>query len=59
MGQGVDVAVAQLGRALKVASRVLCMLEGRIVLDAPASEVSRESVTAAYFGFRRDEGRAA
>ena len=37
-------------RALRVATRVLCMLEGRIVLKGNASELSREQVTEAYFG---------
>jgi branched-chain amino acid transport system ATP-binding protein len=30
----------------------LCLLEGRIVLDAPAGELTRERVTEAYFGLR-------
>jgi branched-chain amino acid transport system ATP-binding protein len=51
-GATVVLVEQDLGRALTVASRVLCMLEGRIVLDAPAAEVTREQVTAAYFGLR-------
>jgi len=42
-----------LQRALRVAGRVVCMLEGRVVLQAPTAEVSREQVTAAYFGLAR------
>jgi branched-chain amino acid transport system ATP-binding protein len=42
-----------LQRALRVAGRVVCMLEGRVVLQAPTAEVSREQVTAAYFGLTR------
>ncbi|MGZ4385775.1 MAG: ABC transporter ATP-binding protein [Gaiellaceae bacterium] len=42
-----------LGRALSVADRVLCMLEGRLVLAGAASELSREQITEAYFGLRR------
>jgi branched-chain amino acid transport system ATP-binding protein len=42
-----------LGRVLSVASRVLCLLEGRIVLEGPTSGLSREQITAAYFGLRR------
>jgi branched-chain amino acid transport system ATP-binding protein len=45
-----------LQRALRVAGRVICMLEGRIVLDAPAGSVTREQVTEAYFGLPRAEG---
>jgi branched-chain amino acid transport system ATP-binding protein len=41
-----------LGRALGVASRVACMLEGRIVLEEPAAKVTREQVVDAYFGLR-------
>jgi branched-chain amino acid transport system ATP-binding protein len=40
------------GRALGVASRVACMLEGRIVLEGPAAKVTREQVVDAYFGLR-------
>ncbi len=42
-----------LSRALNVASRVLCMLEGRVVLDSPVADVTREMVTEAYFGLGR------
>jgi branched-chain amino acid transport system ATP-binding protein len=37
-------------RALAVADHVLVMLEGRVVLDGAPSELSREEITAAYFG---------
>jgi branched-chain amino acid transport system ATP-binding protein len=39
-----------LNRAMKVASRVYCMLEGRIVLEGATADLSRDSVTDAYFG---------
>ncbi len=42
-----------LGRAMRVADRVLCVLEGRIVLEGPSAQLSREQVTAAYFGVDR------
>jgi branched-chain amino acid transport system ATP-binding protein len=42
-----------LGRALSVADRVICVLEGRIVLEAPSDSVTRDEVTAAYFGVDR------
>jgi branched-chain amino acid transport system ATP-binding protein len=41
-----------LARALRTASRVVCMLEGRIVLTGAAGELTREQVTEAYFGLR-------
>jgi len=47
-----------LARAMRTATRVVCMLEGRIVLDAAANAVARETVTEAYFGLRRGEARA-
>jgi branched-chain amino acid transport system ATP-binding protein len=39
-----------LNRAIAVADRVICMLEGRIVLEGPTAELSREAITEAYFG---------
>jgi branched-chain amino acid transport system ATP-binding protein len=42
-----------LSRALRVATRVVCMLEGRLVLEGAAGELSREQVTEAYFGLAR------
>jgi branched-chain amino acid transport system ATP-binding protein len=42
-----------LGRAMTVASRIVCMLEGRVVLEGPAGELTREQITTAYFGLRR------
>jgi branched-chain amino acid transport system ATP-binding protein len=46
-----------LSRAMEVASRIVCLLEGSVVLEGPASELSREQITAAYFGLRRGAGR--
>lgn len=42
-----------LGRALRVATRVACMLEGSVVLEGPAPALTREQVTEAYFGLKR------
>jgi len=42
-----------LARALSVATRVVCMLEGRVVLEGEAGELTREQVTNAYFGLSR------
>ena len=39
-----------LKRALNVANRVMCMLEGRIVLEGASGDMTREQITAAYFG---------
>jgi branched-chain amino acid transport system ATP-binding protein len=39
-----------LNRAIAVADRVICMLEGRIVLEGRSAQLSREKITKAYFG---------
>jgi branched-chain amino acid transport system ATP-binding protein len=44
----------ELDRALGVATRVTCMLEGRIALDRPADKVTRDDIVEAYFGLRSD-----
>jgi branched-chain amino acid transport system ATP-binding protein len=43
----------ELTRALSVATRVMCMLEGKIVLDRPVGSVSRDQIVDAYFGLHR------
>jgi branched-chain amino acid transport system ATP-binding protein len=45
-----------LARAMSVAQRIVCMLEGRFVLEGRAGELTREQVTEAYFGLRRASG---
>ena len=47
-----------LDRALSVATRVICMLEGRVVLEDAVGKLSREQIVEAYFGTRqtRTEG---
>ena len=49
-----------LKRALKVANRVMCMLEGRIVLEGSSKSLTREQITDAYFGKEKQyrSGRA-
>lgn len=46
-----DISLAQ-----KTASRLYCMLEGRITLAGRSSDISREAITAAYFGAKREVG---
>src|SRR6202521_6019179 len=55
IGEGTAVLLVEqdLTRALKVAGRVLCMLEGRIVLEGEARSLDRDRVVGAYFGLRR------
>lgn len=42
-----------LDRAFALATRMLCMLEGRVVLDGAPDSLTREEVTQAYFGLGR------
>jgi branched-chain amino acid transport system ATP-binding protein len=46
-----------LNRAIAVADRVICMLEGRIVLEGPAAQLSREQITEAYFGLAEAQAK--
>src|SRR4051812_15104672 len=57
-GTTVLLVEQDLTRALDVAQRVVCMLEGRIVLEGAAGELSREQITDAYFGLERGGGAA-
>ncbi len=52
-GSTVLLVEQDLTRALRVAGRVICMLEGRVVLQGNAASLDRESVVRAYFGLRR------
>ena len=49
----------ELNRAMSVASRVMCMLEGRIVLDGAIADVTRQQVIDAYFGLKRGDAEPA
>jgi branched-chain amino acid transport system ATP-binding protein len=55
-GTTVLLVEQDLGRAMDFASRVICLLEGRIVLEGEAGHLSREQVTEAYFGLRQAAG---
>jgi branched-chain amino acid transport system ATP-binding protein len=56
-GATVVLVEQDLSRALSVATRVVCLLEGQIVLDGPAKEMTREKIVEAYFGLRRTSGK--
>jgi branched-chain amino acid transport system ATP-binding protein len=53
-GATVLLVEQDLTRALRVAGRVICMLEGRVVLQGDAKSLDRDSVVDAYFGLRRN-----
>ena len=57
-GTTIVLVEQDLTRAMRVADRVACMLEGRIVLEGARGELTRERVTEAYFGLRRQAAPA-
>ena len=52
-GATVVLVEQDLTRALKVAGRVICMLEGRVVLEGDAASLDRDRVVSAYFGLHK------
>ena len=57
--QGVSVIVVEqdISQALRVARRVVCMREGRVVLEGAPGELTREQIAQAYFGATAGEAR--
>lgn len=49
-GAAMVVVEQDISRALSVADRVYCLMEGRVTLTGRASEVTRAAIHAAYFG---------
>ena len=49
-GLSLIIVEQDIAQALKAAAQVYCLQEGRIALEGPAREVTRESISAAYFG---------
>jgi branched-chain amino acid transport system ATP-binding protein len=52
-GTTLVIVEQDLQRALSVADRIVCLLEGRVVLESVTGSVTREQVTEAYFGLAR------
>ncbi|MGH6726999.1 MAG: ABC transporter ATP-binding protein [Pseudolabrys sp.] len=52
VGEGLSLIVVEqdIAQALKAAAQVYCLQEGRIALQGPAREMTRERISAAYFG---------
>jgi branched-chain amino acid transport system ATP-binding protein len=52
IGGGTTVLIVEqdIGQALAVADRIMCLLEGRVSLTGNPASVDREDITAAYFG---------
>jgi branched-chain amino acid transport system ATP-binding protein len=51
-GTTVVLVEQDIGRALAAADRAYCLLEGRVSLQGPAADLTREQVVDAYFGVR-------
>jgi branched-chain amino acid transport system ATP-binding protein len=49
-GTSVVVVEQDIGQALKVASRVYCLMEGRVTLSGTPQTLSRDAIRDAYFG---------
>lgn len=49
-GLSLIIVEQDIAQALKAASQVYCLQEGRIALHGPARELTRERISAAYFG---------
>ena len=50
--EGISLVIVEqdVVRALQTVQRVYCLQEGRIALEGAASTLTREAITAAYFG---------
>ena len=56
-GTALVIVEQNLNRVLGVATRICCMLEGRIVLERETKLATRQQITEAYFGLRQDTCR--
>jgi branched-chain amino acid transport system ATP-binding protein len=52
LAEGISLVIVEqdIAQALKAAAQVYCLQEGRVALQGPAREVTREAIAAAYFG---------
>ena len=52
VGEGLSIIIVEqdIAQALKAAAQVYCLQEGRIALQGPTRELTRERISAAYFG---------
>jgi len=53
-GTALVIVEQNLNRVRGVATRICCMLEGRIVLERETQLATRQQITEAYFGLRQD-----
>jgi branched-chain amino acid transport system ATP-binding protein len=52
-GTTIILVEQDLNRAMRIATHLICMLEGEIVLRGRAGDLTRDAVTSAYFGLKR------
>lgn len=52
-GTTIILVEQDLNRVMQVSDRIICMLEGEIVASGNTSEMTRETITDAYFGLNR------
>ncbi len=52
VGEGMTAMIVEqdIQQALKMSSRVICLMEGRIALEGTTGDVTHDQITAAYFG---------
>ena len=52
VGEGMTAMIVEqdISKALEVSSRLYCLQEGRISLEGSTGSVTRDEITAAYFG---------
>lgn len=51
-GTSVLLVEQDVNQAMRVADRLMCLLEGRVVLEGTPATLSREEITSAYFGIK-------
>jgi branched-chain amino acid transport system ATP-binding protein len=52
VGDGMSAVIVEqdISKALSVSDRVYCLMEGRVSLEGPSANISREAISRAYFG---------
>jgi branched-chain amino acid transport system ATP-binding protein len=58
-GASIVVVEQDIGKALSVADRVYCLMEGRVTLMGRSGDLTREAIHDAYFGARHGEAVSA
>lgn len=59
LNEGLAVVLVEqdLGRAFKSAHRLVCILEGQVVLEGSSDDLTRNQVSAAYFGTKQSDSK--